>query len=93
VKELKIKVPDELAHLIGSNNKAKKEAKEALVFDLVRKGRISKAKAAELLDINLWDLPKVLAKYRIPWFDYDPKELKKDLKALKKYEKAKGTTK
>lgn len=92
MKELKIRIPDELARLIGSNNKAEREVKEALVFDLVRKGRISKAKAAELLGINLWDLPKVLAKYRIPWFDYGPKELKKDLQALKKYERAKGAT-
>lgn len=89
MKELKIKVPDELARLIGSDEVAQKEAKEALVFDLVRKGRISKAKAAKLLGINLWDLPKVLAKYRILWFDYDPEELKKDLEALQKLEGAK----
>jgi predicted HTH domain antitoxin len=66
-----------------------KEAKEALIFDLVRKGKISKAKAAELLGLNLWDLPKVLAEYRIPWFDYGSEELKKDLETLKESGKAK----
>ena len=80
---LEIEVPDELIELLGLEE-SKKEAKEALVLDLVRRGKISKGKAAELLGLSLWDLPKLLAKYRIPWFDYDPEELKRDIEALQR---------
>ncbi|GFP19750.1 hypothetical protein HKBW3S03_01254 [Candidatus Hakubella thermalkaliphila] len=87
MKELRIRVPDELVDLIGSEEMAQKEAKEALILDLVGRGKISKGKAAQLLGVSLWDLPEVLAKYRIPWFDYTAEELKKDLEFLKKVER------
>ena len=61
---------------------AKSEAKVALVFDLVRQRTISKAKAAELLGIKLAELPSLLSKYQIPWFEYDKEELENDLKLL-----------
>ena len=78
-----IEIPSELARLLGSEEEAKQEAKTALVLELVRKGKISRAKAAELLQISLWDLPSLLAQYRIPWFDYSQDELDKDLQALR----------
>ena len=61
-----IEIPAELARLLGSEEEAKREAKIALVLDLVRKGKISRAKAAELLQLSLWELPSLLARYRIP---------------------------
>jgi len=80
---IEIVIPDEIIDLLGSEKEAKKEAKEAFVLDLVRRGKVSKGKAAELIGINLWDLPEFLAKYRIPWFDYSKEDLQKDLDALK----------
>ncbi|HKZ78118.1 MAG TPA: UPF0175 family protein, partial [Pyrinomonadaceae bacterium] len=68
---------------LGSEEEARREAKVALVLDLVRRGRISRAKAAELLQMSLWDLPALLAQYRIPWFDYSPEDLRRDLAALR----------
>ena len=61
---------------------AKSEARVALVLDLVRQRTISKAKAAELLGMNLVELPSLLSKYQIPWFEYDKDELENDLKLL-----------
>ncbi|HEV8721204.1 MAG TPA: UPF0175 family protein [Candidatus Binatia bacterium] len=78
-----IEIPAELVRLLGTEEDAKQEAKIALVLDLVRKGKISRAKAAELLQLSLWDLPSLLAQYRIPWFDYSEKELEKDLQTLR----------
>ena len=40
----------------------------------------------ELRDLNLWDLPTLLAQYRIPWFDYGPDDLERDLAALREAE-------
>lgn len=78
-----IEIPAELARLLGSEEEAKREAKIALVLDLVRKGKISRAKAAELLQLSLWELPSLLAQYRIPWFDYSKEELESDLQSLR----------
>ena len=88
MKTIEIIIPEEIIDILGSEEEAKKEAKEALVLDLVRRGKVSKRKAAELIGINLWDLPDFLAKYQIPWFDYSKEDLEKDLDALKKLEKA-----
>jgi len=86
-KIIEIAVPEEIIDLLGSEEDAKKEAKEALILDLVRRGKISKAKAAELIGINLWDLPEFMVQYHIPWFAYSKDDLKKDLDTLKRLDK------
>lgn len=86
MKVIEIEVPDEIINLIGEEE-ARKEAKEAFVLDLIRRGKISKGKAAELMGISLWDLPQLLAEYRVPWFDYSKEDLQKDLDTIKKMEK------
>ena len=75
MKAVTIEIPPELARLLGTDEEAKRGAKVALVLDLVRRGKISRAKAAKLLEVSLWDLPALLAQYRIPWFDYSEEEL------------------
>jgi len=83
MKAVTIELPQELLDLLGSEEEAKREVKLALVLDLVRRGRLSRAKAAELLTIPLQELPTVLAQYRIPWFDYSPEDLERDLQTLR----------
>jgi predicted HTH domain antitoxin len=78
-----IELPAEVMRLLGTEEEAKQEAKIAVVLELVRKGKISREKAAELLQLSLWDLPSLLARYRIPWFDYSQEELAKDLQSLR----------
>lgn len=80
--KLTIDVSDELIKLFPSKKEAKEEAKQAMVFDLVRRGKISKGRAAELLGISLWNLPELLAQYDIPWFNYSPDDLKHDVETL-----------
>jgi len=88
MKIIEVAIPEEIINLVGSEEEAKKEAKEALVLDLVRRGKMSKGRAAELIGIKLWDLPEFLTKYRIPWFDYSKEDLQKDLDSLKNLEKS-----
>jgi len=83
-RSISIEVPDELLELLGSEEEIGKEAKRSLVLGLVRRGKISRAKAAELLRIDLWDLPATLSEYRIPWFDYSRKQMEEDMAALRK---------
>ena len=90
-KTISMEVPDELLKLLGSEEEVVKEAKQALVLDLVRRGRISRSKAAELLGINLWDMPKFLSTYEIPWFDYSEEQMRKDIVTLRELEKEVNT--
>lgn len=86
VKAVTIELPPELLQLLGTDEEAKGKVKIAVILDLVRRGKVSRAKAAELLQISLWDLPAFLAQYRIPYFDYSPEDLRKDLQALRSKE-------
>jgi len=83
MKIIEIEIPEEIITLVGSEEAAKKEVEEAFILDLVRRGKISKGKAAELLGISLWDLPELLAHYQIPWFNDHRDDLEKDLEILK----------
>jgi predicted HTH domain antitoxin len=85
-----IDLPGELLALLGSEEEAKRGAKVALILDLVRRGTLSRAKAAELLQMPLWDLPELLAQYRIPWFDYPPEDVRQDLDTLRQREGTSG---
>lgn len=79
---LTIDLPTELLQVLGTEDEARQEAKTALILDLVRRGKISRARAAEFLQISLWDFPALLAQYRIPWFDYSSDALREDLRSL-----------
>jgi predicted HTH domain antitoxin len=83
MKAFTVELPGEVLDLLGSEEVARRDAKIAVVLDLVRRGLISRAKAAELLGLALWDLPALLARYRIPWFDYSPDDVERDLEALR----------
>ena len=83
MKGFTVELPPELIELLGSEEEAKREAKVAVVLDLVRRGRVSRARAAELLGLTLWDLPALLAEYKIPWFEYSPEDLARDLETLR----------
>ena len=85
-----IEIPDELMKLLGSEEEIGKEAKQALVMNLVRRGEISRGKAAELLGISVWDMPELFLKYEIPWFNYSPEQLEQDLAALRSLDKKAG---
>jgi len=55
------------------------KAKEAAVMELLRKGKISQGKAAELLEISRHDLFDFMAKFDIPVIEMTKEELKKEL--------------
>jgi len=87
---VQIELPDEVLTLVGSLESLQTEVKEAFIFNLVRKGKISRAKAAELLGVSLWDLPELLAHYEIPWFHYRKEDLEQDLRTLRELEEKAG---
>ena len=92
MKSIEILVPEEIVNLLGSEDAVRKEAREAFILDLVRRGKISKGKAAELLSISLWDLPDLIAQYQMPWFSYSQEELARNLETLRELKGDKGNT-
>jgi len=88
---IEIPIPEEIINLLGSKDAVRKEAHPAFVFDLVRRGKISKGKAAELLGISLWELPDLMAQYQIPWCSYSPEELEKDIEILRPLKRGEGS--
>ena len=92
MKSIEILVPEEIVNLLGSEDAVRQEAREAFIFDLVRRGKVSKGKAAELLGISLWDLPDLIAQYQMPWFNYSQEELERDLETLRELNGDEGNT-
>ena len=90
MKSIEIPIPEEIVNLLGSEDVVRKEAHQAFVFDLVRRGKISKGKAVELLGISLWELPDLIAQYQIPWFSYSPEDLEKDVETLRQFKCGEG---
>ena len=91
MKIIEIPVPEEIIELLGSEDAARQGAHEAFIFDLVRRGKISKGKAAELLGISLWELPELITHYQIPWFRYSPEELPKELETIQGLQRGQRT--
>ncbi len=86
MKTIEIMVPEEIVELVGSEEAVSKEAKVAFILDLVRRGKISKGKASELMGVSLWDLPEILAQYDLlPWFHYRPGDLERELELLNQH--------
>jgi len=90
-KSIYMEIPDELLKLLGSEEEAAKEAKQSLVLDLVRRGKISRAKAADLLGIDLWEMPAFLSEYKIPWFNYSKKQMEQDMATLRRFDRKEST--
>ncbi len=80
MKSLHVEIPPELRACLGSEEEATHD--QALVMDLLRQGKLSRAKAAEQLHVSLEEFPKLLSQYRIPWFDATLKDLEEDEETL-----------
>lgn len=79
-----VKLPEEvLEFLDASDFKRERSVMIAVVMDLLRTATISQGKAAELLDVNRWDLIELMASHGVDAVSYDPGELARDTATLK----------
>ena len=64
-----------------SHQDAEKKAKMAYVLELLRQGDISAGRAAELLDVNRWELSALMSAFSISPFDETviPEELQTEV--------------
>lgn len=87
---LRVEVPDELVTLLGTPEIAAVRAREALVLDLLRQGRISQGKAAELLGISRWDLLELMVERRVESGPETAEEMTQEIEDMRRWAASQG---
>jgi predicted HTH domain antitoxin len=79
LKRVEVELPEELWKLAGiSAKRANAQFREMLVMELLRRGKLSQGKAAELLGIDRWQLVDVMAAYDVPTTVLTKADLKRE---------------
>jgi predicted HTH domain antitoxin len=79
---LTISIPDDFADVLGASAEERDHrAREALALELYREGKISSARGARLMDMDLVSFQSLLANRGIPR-NYSVRDLHDDLAAL-----------
>jgi predicted HTH domain antitoxin len=79
-KRFEVVLPEEVVAGFGwAEGEVSARVREALVMELLRQHVISQGKAAELLQLNRWDLSALMGRYKVPAIDLTPEELQQEL--------------
>lgn len=79
LKKLVLEFPPEVLEEDLQDRDVQMKAREGAVMELLRKGKLSQGRAAELLDISRNDLFDLMTKYDVPVMNMSQDELKKEL--------------
>lgn len=82
---LSLEFPEELVALLGSPEDVAAQAKEALVLELLRQGRISQGKAAALLGVDRWAMLDLMSRHRILSGPVDAADVRRELADLERF--------
>lgn len=84
LKRVEVELPEELWKLAGIKTKdASAKFQEMFVMELLRQRKLSHGKAAELLEIDRWELMDLMAAYQVPVSTLTASELAAELKHLR----------
>ena len=78
MKAISIEFPDEIVELFGENELEASLRKWA-VLELVRAGKLSSGKAAEILGMTRWEFMELMSDYDVPMADFSEAELERQL--------------
>ena len=79
MKSVSIEFPEEVVDLYGEEE-LKSSIRKWSVLELVKNGKISSGKAAEILGMTKWDFMELMSEYDIPMVNFSPEELEKQAK-------------
>jgi len=79
LKSVSIQLPDEIVKLFGEEE-LEASLKKWAVLELVRAGKISSGKAAELLGMKRWEFIELMSSYEIPIANFPEEELERQVK-------------
>lgn len=79
-KRFEVDLPEEVLSGFGwQEPEVPRKVREALVMELLRRDYLSEAQAAELLQLNRWDLLDLMGRYRVPAIRMTREELQREL--------------
>ena len=78
MKAISIEFPDEIVELFGENELEASLRKWA-VLELLRAGKLSSGKAAEILGMTRWEFMELMSDYDVPMADFPEEELERQL--------------
>lgn len=76
---VQVELPSEVLDDFGSAAAAAEHLRQFAVLDLVKRRKISRGKAAELLGISYCDILDLMAEWDIPVFDLTEEELDQEI--------------
>jgi predicted HTH domain antitoxin len=79
LKTISIEFPDEIAELFEEKD-IENSLKKLAILQLVREGKISSGKAAEILKMTRWDFMDLMSLYDIPNANFSEEELDRQMK-------------
>jgi predicted HTH domain antitoxin len=79
LKSVSIEFPEEVVELYGEEE-LKKSVRKLSVLELVKRGKLSSGKAAEILEMTRWDFMELMSDYDIPMANFPPEELREQAK-------------
>ena len=81
--DIKLKLPKSILAVMGSTEtNIERSVMETVVVDLYRRRQISLEKAAEIAELPIWQMNRLLAKHDV-WLDYTAEDAKQDWNALR----------
>jgi len=79
LKSVSIEFPEEVIELYGEEE-LKNSVRKWSILELVKNGKLSSGKAAEILEMTKWDFMELMSDYDIPMANFPPEELEKQAK-------------
>jgi len=79
VKAISIELPEEIIELF-SEAELEASLRKWAVLELVRAGKLSSGKAAEILGMTRWEFMDLMSDYDIPMADFSEEELEEQLR-------------
>lgn len=88
-KQVTLEFPVDLPEEGMLDKEAARKGKETFVLELLRKGKISQGKAAELLGISRYEILDLMTEHNIPMANFPPEELERQIEDAEKRERGK----
>ena len=85
---LTLDLPEDVVALLGAPDEAAAQAKELLVVELLRRGRIGQSRAAEVLGTTRWGILELMGRYDIPQGPETAEELERELEQVRQLKQA-----
>lgn len=81
---LTVELPEDVLSLLGSPEAAAAKARESLVAELLREGRISQGQAARALNVTRWDILDIMARSGIPSGPETADEMRREIEEARR---------